>query len=245
MKVTYKLVGIKGDYHFSKDHDISIDLDTLNSDIRNIGFDGEISKIIFIAKSQTIKNTEKKFNEDTIVFVFSKHTDIKIKLKNAFENNCDKGPSPVSKSIDLSSGSSNNSFTMLPRENINKPIEIKIPTLDDDAMIQHNTEVLSKLKSNNFKTLMQIYHNDPELLQFWYNYVSSGNIVDASDIEDKCVEEELSEAETLVLSEIKTLVTEFGFNIEDDSIKKLIRKFDGNCSLIFRYIYQINLNEGN
>ena len=108
-------------------------------------------------------------------------------------------------------------------------------------MIQHNKEVLDVLKDNDFITLMKIYHTKPQLLSFMYNYVSSGNIVDTKELKE--VEDDMSEEETKVFKEVKALTESFSFDVEDSMIKKLVRGFDGNCSLIFRYLYQINLNK--
>ena len=108
-------------------------------------------------------------------------------------------------------------------------------------MIQHNKEILSVLKDEDFITLMKIYHNKPELLSFMYNYVSSGNIVDTKDLNE--VEDEMSEEEAKVFTEVKALSESFSFDVNDVMIKKLIRGFNGNCSLIFRYLYQDNLTK--
>tara|TARA_B110000879_G_scaffold212182_1_gene307325 strand:- start:4610 stop:5338 length:729 start_codon:yes stop_codon:yes gene_type:complete len=239
MKVTYKLVGIKGEYYFTKEHDTEfVNLNTFKSDITKIGFDGNHDNIIFITQSKTVKSDDIKFTLDqSIVFVFSKDIDIKIKLKEVFEKNCDNIQLPK---LDLVSSSSNNSsFSSIPMQNIKKKIEVKIPTLDDEEMIQHNKETLEILKKDKFKTLMEIYHNEPELLSFFHNYVTSGNIVDIQELKE--VEDELTEEESKVFLEVKSLVTSFSFETDDNMIKKLIRGFDGNCSLIFRYIYQTNL----
>lgn len=237
MKVTYKLVGIKGDYHFSKEHDVEfVNLDTFKSDISKIGFDGDHNKIIFITQSKTVKSNEIKFTLlESIVFVFSKEVDVKIKLKEVFEKKSDS----TSLSIDKPISHTTSNFDVIPTQDVKKPVEIKIPTLEDEKMIQHNEDILKVLKDNDFITLMRIYHNKPELLSFMYNYISSGNIIDMKELKE--LDKELTEDETKVFSEIKILIASFSFNVDDDMIKKLIRAFNGNCSLIFRYIYQVNL----
>jgi len=239
MKVTYKLVGIKGDYHFSREHDVEfVNLDTFKNDISKIGFDGDHSKIIFITQSKTVKSNEIKFTlPASIVFVFSKEVDVKIKLKEVFEKNSESSPLPVVKPVSRTVSTS--SFAVIPAQDVKKPVEIKIPTLEDEKMIKHNEDILKVLQDNDFITLMRIYHNKPELLSFMYNYVSSGNIIDMKELKE--VDSELTEEETKVFSEIKTLVSSFSFDVDDNMIKKLIREFNGNCSLIFRYLYQVNL----
>ena len=244
MKVIYKLVGIKGDYHFSREHDAEfITLDTFKSDISKTGFEGEYNDIIFISQSKTVKSNEVKFTlPESIVFVFSRDVNTKIKLKEVFEKNAESTPLPSIKPVEKpSSTSTNSSFTILPAQDVKKPVEIKIPKIDDDIMIQHNKEVLDVLKDNDFITLMKIYHTKPQLLSFMYNYVSSGNIVDTKELKE--VEDDMSEEETKVFNEVKALTESFSFDVEDSIIRKLVRGFDGNCSLIFRYLYQINLNK--
>lgn len=246
MKVTYKLVGIKGDYHFSRDHDTEfVTLDTFKSDITKSGFDGNYDNIIFISQSKNVNSSDIKFIlPHSIVFVFSKDVSIKIKLKDIFEKNNDSTPLPSIKPrthTSSTSSSSTSNFTILPTQDVKKPVEVKIPTIEDDEMIQHNKEILSVLKDEDFITLMKIYHNKPELLSFMYNYVSSGNIVDTKDLNE--VEDDMSEEEAKVFTEVKALSESFSFDVNDDMIKKLIRGFNGNCSLIFRYLYQDNLTK--
>ena len=50
MKITYKLVGIKDDHHFTRSHD-NATLDTMHQDLKDIGFEGNFDNVLFFANS--------------------------------------------------------------------------------------------------------------------------------------------------------------------------------------------------
>ena len=189
MKITYKLVGTKQQLNIIKD----IERENLNhsnciKDIKGYGYTGNFEKIIFICRS-------KKLVDDSIqfkgliqqVFIFSQDKNVKIQLLEAFKKH---GVSPIMKEdIHLERNRSSeqvstirdqqypSNFTVLPKQNLKKPIEQKPKSLEDDEMIQHNESIIKTLSDPDFITLMRIYRYKTDLLATAFNYVNSGNLV--------------------------------------------------------------------
>ena len=142
----------------------------------------------------------------------------------------------------VSKPSTPSNYTVQPQQNLKKPIEQKIPSLEDDEMIEHNEAIIKKLLDPYFVTLMKIYKEKPALLATAFNYVNSGSLVDITDI-DYLEVEKLEEKEQEVYQNAKSIFTKYNYVVEDETLFKLIRHFKGNVSLIFRYVYQRNLSK--
>ena len=255
-KVIYKLLAIKGNLFFVKEHDLEfLTLSTFQKDIQDLGFNDKFDNILFLYRNKKLEDMDIKISDDTIIIlIFSKKDEIKIKLKEAFETVAVSNEPLTHQSIARESMSRDLMFresmlnssrgqediknTSLPQQDLNKKIIINIPSLKDDDMIQHNEEILKILKDPDFINLMKIYKTKPDLLSFMYNYISSGNIVKDTSLPE--LNEEWDDNEEKVLLEIKVLVESFQFKTDDNTIKQLVKQFNGNCSLIFRYIYQNN-----
>tara|TARA_B110000977_G_C11083432_1_gene493692 strand:- start:3192 stop:3953 length:762 start_codon:yes stop_codon:yes gene_type:complete len=252
MKITYKLVGTKQQLNIIKD----IERKNLNhsncvKDIKEYGYTGSFEKIIFICRSKKLIDDSIQFKGTfQQVFVFSQDTTVKIQLLEVFKQH---GISPIIKETSHLEGrmsseqvssirEQSSNFTVLPQQNLKKPIEQKPKSLEDDEMIQHNESVIKTLSDPDFITLMRIYRHKTDLLSTAFNYVNSGNLVDDNNISNVEIDS-LNEKEQQVFDQVNQMITGFKFKTDSSLLNKLVRHFKGNVSLIFRYIYQENLNE--
>lgn len=255
MQITYKLVGIQGDYTFTKDHsDVEfMTLMNFHDDIIELGFEEGFDDVMIICRSKTLKdNSIKVTDEKCIIFVFSKVPEIKLKLRDAFATVCQPKTIPPQSSI-FNQPKQNPLAPMIKRSpvedetkkilgdvKVDKPIENNVEKIKESKMEEHNSEVIKTLSDPDFINLMKIYHNKPELLLFAFNYLNSGSIVEMIEFDD--TDMELSEHQTNIMKQVKELISQFNIDVEDNMIVKLIKRFDGNVSLIFRYIYQKNVS---
>lgn len=249
MKITYKLVGTKEQLEIVKEIDRSkLNYSACVADFKEYGFDKSFEKIIFICRSKKLVDDSVEFTSDIQqVFIFSKDLEVKMKMLQLFKDNGMKVKRPSGSSSSLTVGrvskpNTPSNFTVLPQQDLKKPIEQKIPSLEDDEMIEHNESIVKKLLNPDFVTLMKIYKEKPELLATAFNYVNSGSLVDITDIAELEVEK-LEEKEQEVYQKVKSIFTKYNYVVEDETLFKLIRHFKGNVSLIFRYVYQMNLSK--
>lgn len=266
MKVTYKLVGIHGDYNFTKDHD-DVEFMTLTNfqdDIREIGFNESFNDVMFICRHKTLKDNTIKINDEScIVFIFSKIIEIKLNLKEAFETVVDKDvESPEDKTIDKSltfkpvqqsvfnfnglapvvkmKQQMSETVAALGEVKLDEPVVNNVEKIKEAKTIEHNSDVIKTLADPDFMNLLKIYQTKPELLLFAFNYLSSGSIVDKIDLED--IKSEIDDKYNSVHQQVKELMGTFNISVEDELVYKLINRFEGNISLIFRYLYQKNVS---
>lgn len=249
MKITYKLVGTKEQLEIVKEIERSkLNYSACVEDFKEYGFDESFEKIIFICRSKKLTDDSVEFTSDVQqVFIFSKDLEVKMKMLQLFKENGVKVERQSNSSSSLTIGrvykpSAPSNFTVLPQQDLKKPIEQKIPSLEDDEMIEHNESIIKKLLNPDFVTLMKIYKEKPELLATAFNYVNSGSLVDITDIAELEVEK-LEEKEQEVYQKVKSIFTKYNYVVEDETLFKLIRHFKGNVSLIFRYVYQMNLSK--
>ena len=251
MKITYKLVGVKGNYHFTREHD-NANLDTMYQDFRNEGYKGTFDKVQFFANSIPVKDNFKIFNENITALVYPKETGVKVVFKDIMEKISDLGPTPVSResrsNSSLSSGRPATvvSESKVPAQDINKPIEFEPPTIEDDEMIQHNKEIIKTLMDEDFIALMRIYRNKPQLLSFARSYLNSGTVIDEASLKSKSEStgnNALSDAETKLMTELKEVFANLSIEVSDSNLLNCIKVFSGNSSLIFRYFYQKSLEK--
>lgn len=253
MKVTYKLVGIHGDYNFTKGHD-DVEFMTLTNfqdDIREIGFNKSFNDVVFICRSKTLKDNTIKINDKScIVFIFSKIIEIKLNLKEAFETVVDKSSTfkPVQQNVFNFNGLApvvkmkqqiSETVDVLGEIKLDEPVVNNVDKIKEAKTIEHNSDVIKTLADPDFMNLLRIYQTKPELLLFAFNYLSSGSIVDKIDLED--IKSDIDDKYSNIYQQVKELMGTFNISVEDELIYKLINRFEGNISLIFRYLYQKNV----
>lgn len=253
MHITYKLVGIQGDYTFTKEHsDVEfMTLTNFHDDIIELGFEEGFDDVMIICRSKTLKdNNIKVTDKKCIIFVFSKVLKTKLKLRDAFDTVCKSGVDKNFNTVKNQSSVKQSPLApMIKRSQVeeeikkvigniqvDKPIENDVEMIKENKMIEHNSEVMKTLCDPDFINLMKIYQNKPELLLFAFNYLNSGSIVEMTEFDETDVK--LSEYQKNVLKQVKELISQFDINIDDNMIILLIKRFKSNVSLIFRYLYQ-------
>ena len=81
MKITYKLVGVKGDHHFTREHE-NANLDTMYQDFKKAGYTGNFEKVQFFANSTPVKDNFQIFNSNVLALVYPKDANEKIIFNN-------------------------------------------------------------------------------------------------------------------------------------------------------------------
>lgn len=229
MNISYRLIGISNNLVIKREFsDSKIGYNEIINDLNKLGYKGDDSDLILISNGKTLTN-ESTVENNAIILLFSKKMDIKLKLKEIFESNTQE----LDKSDESEKDQSENDIKINFKE-----IKEKELIKEKETVIENNMEVLKILKDYDFKYILDIYHNKPEIFEFLLNYVSSGDIVLEESFDDKI--DDITEDENKCFEKVKSLLKIYEIEVEDNKIYNLIRKFDMNISLIFRYLYQIS-----
>ena len=192
-------------------------LSSFISIFKNYGIPSENFEYIkFILEGEHLNNDSKFFevsdNYNLNVFVFTSKKDINDKLINIFSKNDD---------ID--------EVNDIDNEELSKPIvdkiEEKIPELSQDIINSNNTKTLELFKNPNFKHLVKIYFNEPEIFKTFLQFISHGDITNmiipiSNQEKDYSVEIEY----------IKSL----GITESDEVILHFLKKYNGHINLSLR-----------
>lgn len=180
-------------------------LKEIESILEELGFDTEeIKGIKIISNAKDLRNEENKdfvFEElDSTVFIFTTIPDIKQKLIKAFD-----------------------------KDSINKEIEIeepeKNPVLDEEVVTKINMKIIELFRKDNFKKLVDIWLNEPDIFKEFFRYINTGNIVNIDIPEhskDKMFEDEIK------------IIKEVGINKPDDEILQVMRLYNGQLNFVLR-----------
>jgi len=205
MSILIKLVGCGNALEMRKEMQGKFGLKEIESILEELGFDAEeIKGIKIISNAKDLRNEENKdfvFEEpDSTVFIFTTITDIKQKLIKAFD-----------------------------KDSINKEIEIeepdKNPVLDEETATKINMKIIELFKKENFKKLVDIWLNEPDIFKEFFRYINSGNIVNIDipeDSKDKMFEDEIK------------IIKEVGINKSDEEILQVMRLYNGQLNFVLR-----------
>ena len=110
---------------------------------------------------------------------------------------------------------------------VTKPIpedEIKI---DESIITESNKETVRLFGETDFKTLLKIYINNPEVFKTFASYISSGNVISTA----------LSKpTEGADFEEQKQAIIDLNLGVEEELIDKALNKFNGHINLSLRFI---------
>ena len=205
MSILIKLVGCGNALEMKKEMQGKFGLKEIESILEELGFDAEeIKGIKIISNAKDLRNEENKdfvFEEpDSTVFIFTTITDIKQKLMKAFD-----------------------------KDSINKEIEIeepdKNPVLDEETATKINMKIIELFRKENFKKLVDIWLNEPDIFKEFFRYINSGNIVNIDipeDSKDKMFEDEIK------------IIKEVGINKSDEEILQVMRLYNGQLNFVLR-----------
>lgn len=232
MSVTFKLIGYqsesKNDFaHIFENSQISLKAVYLLFMNKGMNIE-DIKKIKFILHGESLNNLDKIYNIETdnrVIFIFT--NDIKIKselIKHIFT---------TIENVDLTQ-STHGRFQI-------KPVETTVledqPEEEIDQTPEEITNINKKIceifADNDFKTLLRICLNKPELLKLMNSYLSSGNIVEEfgySQVEDFQYDTEYQELYQLLNND------NIQFSWNENMVKSTLNYFNGHVNLTLRYL---------
>jgi hypothetical protein len=215
MPITFKLIGNIKSKLLEIKYDINeiVRLSSIISIFKNYGIPPENFEHIKVIIEREPLNNDSKFYQvsddyNLIVFIFTSKKDINDNLIKIF---------------------SKNNIGDTEDEELNKPIvdkiEEKIPELSQDIIDSNNTKTLQLFENPNFKQLVKIYFNEPELFKTFLKFISHGDITNMmippiNEEKDYSVE----------LEYIKSL----GITENDKVILQFLKKYNGHINLSLR-----------
>lgn len=228
MPVLFKLVGIqmsqgiRTDMKFNKFDESkgTINIKEVKDFFTELGL-AENDQVKFITESQTMSaDKEYKVNKDTekIVYVFTLNTDIKSVLVEIFKEKGEESSNKVEeKKVDT---------------NISKPIPFEKIKIDDSVIENSNIETVKLFEEEDFKSLLSIFINNPNMYQRFSSYITSGDVVIESEKFSSSKEKDYSQQ----LEEIKKL----NIKVCEEDITNALNKFNGHLNLTLRYLLYQN-----
>jgi len=215
MPIIFKLVGNIKLKVLEIKYDINgiVRLSSIISIFKNYGIPAEnFEHIKFIVESEQLNNNSKFFevsdNYNLIVFIFTSKKDINDKLIDIFSKNniSDIDDEEITKSI------------------VDK-IEEEIPELSQDIINSNNTKTLELFENPNFKHLVKIYFNEPNIFKTFLQFISHGDITNMT-IPISNQEKDYS----VEIEHIKSL----GITESDEVILHFLKKYNGHINLSLR-----------
>ena len=228
MPVLFKLVGIqmsqgiKTDMKFNKFDESkgTINIKEVKDFFTELGL-AENDQVKFITESQTMsEDKEYKVSKDTekIVYVFTLNSDIKSVLVEIFKEKGEESTSKVGEKKEDT--------------NISKPIPFEEIKIDDSIIKNSNIETVKLFEEEDFKSLLSIFINNPNMYQRFSSYITSGDVVIESEKFSSSKEEDYSQQ----LEEIKKL----NIKVCEEDITNALNKFNGHLNLTLRYLLYKN-----
>ena len=202
MPITFKLIGNIKSKLLEIKYDINgiVRLSSIISIFKNYGIPPEnFEHIKVIIEREPLTNDSKFYqvldDYNLIVFIFTSKKDINDNLIDIFSKN-----------------------------NIDK-IEEKIPELSQDIINSNNIKTVQLFENPNFKQLVKIYFNEPELFKTFLKFISHGDI---TNMNIPTIDEEKDYS--VELEYIKSL----GITENDKVILQFLKKYNGHINLSLR-----------
>tara|TARA_A100001015_G_C14901157_1_gene676462 strand:- start:64 stop:828 length:765 start_codon:yes stop_codon:yes gene_type:complete len=231
MTITLKLVGVKSDLKteiFLNWEKKEINISDIRTHFISNGYNDNISEVKFITSSETMKD-EKNYSieEDITIFVFVMDMAIKNSLIQFFNKHGHLVEKKLSTGINQQSVVVN---TTQPNPELNKPLPEEQIKITSDIIDKSNQETVKLFGNQNFKTLVNIYYNNPDVFKTFASYISSGTVISSA------LEKNIELTYDTQLEEIKNL----GLQISDEKIIEALQKFNGHINLSLRYLLTVN-----
>ena len=202
MPITFKLIGNIKSKLLEIKYDINgiVRLSSIISIFKNYGIPPEnFEHIKVIIEREPLTNDSKFYqvldDYNLIVFIFTSKKDINDNLIEIFS-----------------------------KHNIDK-IEEKIPELSQDIINSNNIKTVQLFENPNFKQLVKIYFNEPELFKTFLKFISHGDI---TNMMIPTIDEEKDYS--VELEYIKSL----GIIENDKVILQFLKKYNGHINLSLR-----------
>ena len=225
MPIIFKLIGNIKLKVLEIKYDINeiVRLSSIISIFENYGIPSEnFEHIKFIVESEHLINNSKFFevsdNYNLIVFIFTSKKEINDKLIKIFSknNNID-----YINYIDEVDDIDDEELT----KSIVDKIEEKIPELSQDIIDSNNTKTLKLFENPNFKNLVKIYFNEPDIFKTFLQFISHGDI---TNMTIPIINEEKDYSDEI--KHIKSL----GITESDEVILHFLKKYNGHINLSLR-----------
>ena len=187
----------------------------------------EIKQTRFITDSEPMKDKTYPVHKNKIrnLYVYTNISKVKEKYEKIFnEKGC----------VENKNNQKNNP--------LNKKLCIRIEEdhiLSKSDINEINKDIFKVIEDNDFKFLLNIYRNKPELFDILYKYVNTGDIVEKVNLKAENINDDFEFNEELKL--IKALE----MNIDDNYISNVLNHFNGHVNLTLRYIIYNDLSKKN
>ena len=170
-------------------------------------------KFVFDIEKETM-NDQVEYNliegKDRIIYIISLDKNIKKELYEIFTKEI--------KEKDL--------------KEISKPLPIDEIKITQDIVEKCNNDSLNLFYDEDFKTLIRIYKNNPEMFSKFSYYINSGDVIVDSDKFDVSDDKDFSSE----LEELKKL----NIGKSDEDILNSLKKFKGHYNLTLRFLLYNN-----
>ena len=225
MPIIFKLIGNIKLKVLEIKYDINeiVRLSSIISIFKNYGIPSEnFEHIKFIVESEHLNNDSKFFevsdNYNLIVFIFTSKKEINDKLIKIFsKNNHIDYINYINEVDDIDDEE-------LTKSIVDK-IEEEIPELSQDIINSNNTKTLELFENPNFKHLVKIYFNEPDIFKTFLQFISHGDI---TNMTIPIINEEKDYS--VEIKHIKSL----GITESDEVILHFLKKYNGHINLSLR-----------
>jgi hypothetical protein len=223
MPIIFKLIGNIKLKVLEIKYDINgiVRLSSIISIFKNYGIPSEnFEHIKFIVESEHLNNDSKFFevsdNYNLIVFIFTSKKEINDKLIKIFSKNND-----INEVDDIDDDIDDEELT----KSIVDKIEEEIPELSQDIINSNNTKTLELFENPNFKHLIKIYFNEPNIFKTFLQFISHGDITNMTI--------PISNQEKDYSAEIEHIKS-LGITESDEVILHFLKKYNGHINLSLR-----------
>ena len=234
MPISYKLVGVTNTRTTCteldhKDWDSAKTVYTRDDAVNyfdSLGLKKELcTNIKFITNAEIMTN-EKSFNavDKLTVYVFSQDEEIKKLINKIFQENGHISEKVVQKE------QSKPYVVNHVDKTISKPLEESELKITKDIIDESNKMTVELFKNNNFKSLLKIFYEDPDIYKTFASYVTSG------DMMEEPFDEDIESNFDTQVQEILSL----GVLLDEDIIRNSLKRFNGHINLSLRYLLTIN-----
>ena len=230
MPITYKLVGISKEQvnnemkHLGwNDESTSVNINNVTEFFQSKGCTEGIEQVKFITDSQTMipeKDYQVSKDKDRLIYVFTQNAEIRksiISIFNQHGYSVEKKvePKPVEQSL----------VPIQPL--ITKPIPEDEIRIDESIVTESNKETIRLFGESDFKTLLRIYINNPDMFKTFASYVSSGTVISTAIVKPD---------EEQDYSEQKDAIMGLNLGVDEELIDKALNRFNGHINLSLRFI---------
>jgi hypothetical protein len=214
----------------------------------------EIEQTRFITESIRIDNYEKYYeindSEERVIFVFNGNPETRLKLINIFIkegseviSNIKPLPTTPNKNpeqpVQTNTQQIQQPVYTTPDPEITKPLNEKepepIPVLTPELIDTLNVKSVSLFADSDFRNLMRIYINRPDLFSTFAMYIQSGDIINESLCKGRNVDE-LSDDEYTYYQNLADKINSLDLGVTNDYVINRLVKYSGHLNLTLRSI---------